>query len=121
VREVCEEKGINAEFRDEVRHEDLPDFYRGLDLFVLPSFFEGFGCVYTEAHSCGVPFIACEGQGIGEILPPEERGRWLCKPRDAGDLARKIRGYMENRWVQNLFEDQDIDKLVGTFVDRLQP
>ena len=115
------EKGIDAEFRDEVRHEDLPDFYRGLDLFALPSFFEGFGCVYTEAHSCGVPFIACERQGIGEVLPPEERGRWLCRPRDAGDLARKIQGYMENRWVQNLSEDQDIDKLVGAFVDRLQP
>ncbi|MBQ4439752.1 MAG: glycosyltransferase family 4 protein, partial [Kiritimatiellae bacterium] len=59
----------NIEFLSEVGHEHLPDFYRSLDLFVLPSYFEGFGCVFTEAWSCGVPFITCEGQGMDDLIP----------------------------------------------------
>lgn len=115
---------ITYTFLPEVPHEQLADFYRSLDLFVLPSSFEGFGCVYTEAHSCGVPFIACEGQGTDDIIPVEDRDKWLCKQRDPDDLARKIGDYISRvergeRVEQRLNEDQDIDKLVEKFVEEL--
>ena len=45
-------------------HENLPSFYQSLDLFVLPSYYEAFGCVYAEAYSCGVPFIAVKNQKL---------------------------------------------------------
>ena len=109
--------GIDAEFRQEVRHEELPEFYRELDLFVLPSYFEGFGCVFTEAWTCGVPFIACEGQGIEDLIAEEDRGKWLCKPRDAEDLAKKIEAYIENRWEQKLTGPVDVDTLVAKFCE----
>ena len=112
----AKEKGIDAEFRDEVRHEELASFYRELDLFVLPSYFEGLGCVYTEAWACGVPFIACEGQGIEDLIAPEDRSKWLCKPMDAVDLARKIAAYIQNRWEQKLIDAIDIDTIVGRFI-----
>ena len=118
-RAKCEEYAranrIEAEFRDEVRHENLPKFYRELDLFVLPSYFEGFGCVYTEAWACGVPFIACEGQGVADLIAPEDRDKWLCKPSDAADLAKKIAAYIEHRWEQRLTGPVDIDTLVKRF------
>ena len=117
--EYARENGIDAEFREEVRHEELPAFYNSLDLFVLPSAFEGFGCVYTEAHSCGVPFIACKGQGIDEIIPEEDKSKWLANVHDPEDLAARIKGYMENRWEQRLTENQDIDFLVGRFTREL--
>lgn len=123
-RRKCEKyaraKGIEAEFRDEVRHGKLADFYRGIDLFVLPSFFEGFGCVYTEAWCCGTPFIACEGQGIEDVIFGEDRAKWLARARDPEDLAAKIAAYMENRWEQRLREDPDIDGLVGKFIEELE-
>ena len=122
-RAKCEayarENGLNVEFRDEVRHEELPRFYHELDLFVLPSCFEGFGCVYTEAWACGVSFIACEGQGSEDMIAPEDRGKWLCKPRDAGELAQKIAAYIENRWEQKLTGPVDIDTLVERFCERV--
>ena len=121
---LAEELGVDAEFLREVSHEKLADFYRGLDLFVLPSTFEGFGCVYTEAHSCGVPFIACEGQGTDDIIPIEDRGKWLCKQNDPEDLARKIGDYISRvergeHVEQRLNEDQDIDILVGKFAEEI--
>ena len=117
--EYARQKRINAEFRSEARHEDLPKFYRELNLFVLPSYFEGFGCVYTEAWACGVPFIACEGQGIEDLIAEEDRDKWLCKPQDPNDLADKISSYIKNRWQQNLTGFIDFDTLVKGFCQQL--
>lgn len=119
--EYARQKRINIEFRDEVRHEDLPKFYHELDLFVLPSYFEGFGCVYTEAWACGVPFIACEGQGIEDVISPEDRDTWLCKPHDAKALADKISAYITNRWAQRLTGPIDLDTLVANFISSTCP
>lgn len=130
---------IDAEFLTEMRHEKLPDFYRSLDLFVLPGYFEGFGCVFTEAHSSGVPFITCEGQGVDDILEVRSKSLecrvdnpWLCKPRDPEDLAKKIAGAINKvkarvegerrkdiNLIQPLTEDQDINYLVKKFICHL--
>jgi starch synthase len=58
------------------RHE-LREFYRRSDVFVFPSFFEGFGLVILEAMSCGLPAIATDGtaapdfidDGCGKVIP----------------------------------------------------
>lgn len=114
------EKGLDVEFRDEVRHEKLPEFYRAIDLFVLPSYFEGFGCVFTESWACGTPFITCEGQGMDDMILGSERNLWLCKPSDPKDLADKIKSYIEHRPVQHLAAEIDIDKLVVEFVENIE-
>ncbi len=49
---------------------------RECTIFALPSRFEGLGCAYLEAMSCGKAVIACEGQGIGEIIQHRQNG-WL--------------------------------------------
>ena len=56
----------SIEFKKEVHHQELATFYNNLDLFVLPSYFEGFGCVFTEAAACGIPYIICKHQGASE-------------------------------------------------------
>ena len=103
-------------FLPEMRHEELPDFYRGLDLFVLPSYFEGFGCVYTEAWSCGVPFIACKGQGMDDLIAEDDRSLWLCRPRDVKGLAQKIRRCIEDSPNQKLTCAIGITELVQGFI-----
>ncbi len=106
-------------FESEVDHAQLPDFYRSLDLFVLPSYFEGFGCVFTEAWACGTPFITCEGQGMDDLILPGERSLWLCKPKDSTDLAEKILRYYNDHSKQYLAESVDIDVLVKRFIEAL--
>lgn len=101
------------EFLPAVRHEELPEFYRGLDLFVLPSYFEGFGCVYTEAYACGVPFIGVKAEnGIADLAPDE----WLIPPHDDKALAEKI---LTIREMLPLKGEYRIRPLVKNFVKEL--
>ncbi len=105
------------QFLDSCDHKNLIDFYNSLDLFVLPSVFEGYGCVFTEAHACGVPFITCLKQGISELV--EEPEKWLINPDDAEDLADKINNYKIQRYPQMLTQSIDINILISKFLKRL--
>ncbi len=123
TRENCEkyirDKRLDPyfEFRTEVMHDRLPDFYRSLDLFVLPSYWEAFGCVYTEAYACGVPFIGVKGQGIAEIVPAESADRWLIEKGDYVKLAGLIRRTKEHSGEpQPLSAPIDIDTLVSDYL-----
>lgn len=118
-RKYASDKGIDAVFEHEVPHSQLKYFYRAIDLFVLPSYFEGFGCVYTEAYVCGVPFISCKGQGIEDLIPEGERHMWLANPKDPVDLANKIRYYMENRPVQHLKGPITFEELIPPFLKEI--
>ena len=105
-------------FRKEVMHDQLPDFYHSLDLFVLPSYWEAFGCVYTEAFACGVPFIGVKGQGIEEIIPKEDRNKWLIDKGDALGLAELIRKNMDCcEKKQCLSVPYKIDDLILPFLE----
>ena len=109
-----------VEFLNEVDHRQLIDFYNSLNLFILPSYYEAFGCVYTEAYACGTPFMACCGQGIEELLPESEREKWLIPPHDFIALARKITEFRKNKPTQILNQPIDIDWHVGKYLDFLE-
>jgi glycosyltransferase involved in cell wall biosynthesis len=48
--------------------EDLPLLYNCADLFVFPSFYEGFGLPPLEAMACGRPVLASRAGSLPEIL-----------------------------------------------------
>ena len=69
-------------------HDVLP-FYRSLNVFVLPSDYEGFGLVLLEAMSQGIPVIARRISAIPEVMGEEHPG--LVDSVSSIDLALKIR------------------------------
>lgn len=107
-----------VEWPSEVTHDKLPDYYRSLDLFVLPSYFEGFGCVYTEAAACGVPFMGCVNQGYSEYIADADR--WLIKPHDHEQLAKLIANYYQAHEEQDLVYPYDIDELIRAYLITLE-
>jgi len=119
MKRLAAADGLNLEIRSEVDHTQLPAFYHELDLFVLPSYFEGFGCVFTEAYASGVPFITCEGQGMDDLVADNERSLWFSRSRDPKDLAEKILHYIQNRPQQHLKGEIGINALVADFCKQL--
>lgn len=68
---------------------DVPRLLRTLDIFILPSRFEGFGISLIEAMAMGIPSIASNLNGPSEIIGDEERGL-LFPSEDVDTLAEKI-------------------------------
>ena len=114
-------KGLGdiVEIIKEVDHTELPNIYKSLDLFVLPSWVEGFGCAYVEAAGCGVPIMGCKGISVEEAIASEEHDKWLFPLQDYKSLAEKIKWFYENRPRQTLARDFDIDKLMHEFIEYL--
>jgi len=74
---------------------DVAAAMRCCTLFVLPSSYEGLGCVYLEAMAGGMPVIACRGQGIEEIIRHKENG-WLIGVENLEELAQAISAMLED-------------------------
>lgn len=52
-----------AYHRHDVAHEQLGDWYRAMDILVMPSRYENFSNTILEALACGVPFLASDVGG----------------------------------------------------------
>ncbi len=65
----------------------VADFLRGLDLFVMPSRYEGLPNAVLEAMACGVPVVATDVAGMREAVGPEID---LVAADDADALARAM-------------------------------
>lgn len=109
-----------VQFEEEVHHKELLTFYNTLDLFVLPTFYEGFGCVFTEAYACDVPFMLCEHQGASEYIADEDKDKWLFPKEDYERLSCLIEQYMKKRYKQKLIYPYDINVLISEFLDSLE-
>jgi starch synthase len=75
--------------------EALREHYRGADVFMLPSFFEGLALVLLEAMACGLPAIASTATGGADVLT-EGSGR-LLRPGDLDALVEGLRWCDKNR------------------------
>lgn len=51
--------------------DDVRKYMNAMDIMILPSRNEGFGCVILEANACGVPVIATNIGGIPEAIGNE--------------------------------------------------
>ena len=69
--------------------EDMDAFYRGLDVFVLPSESEGLGLVLLEAMSHGIPVIAADNTAMSGLCEMGKTGT-LFETGSVAGLAEAI-------------------------------
>ncbi|MDA3053095.1 glycosyltransferase family 4 protein [Campylobacter sp. JMF_01 NE2] len=75
--------------------DDVAALYKACDIFVLPSYKEGFPRTVLEAMSMSRPCVVSDVSGCVEAVQDGVNGL-ICKVRNASDLARKIETLLDN-------------------------
>jgi len=73
-----------------VPHEGLAEIYSGADLLVLPSRFDGFGLVVSEALACGTPVLVSDRVGAADLVREGVNG-WIV----AADSEEALRARLD--------------------------
>ena len=71
------------------------EFLAGLDLFVLPSLWEGLPYALLEAMAVGLPCVATAVDGVAEAIPDRRFGT-VVEAGDSARLAREILALIED-------------------------
>jgi glycosyltransferase involved in cell wall biosynthesis len=89
VEEYAAKSGLTSRLHllNNVTFDDLPAIYQSADIFVYPSFFEGFGIPVIEALTSGIPVIAATGSCLEEAGGPASI---YIDPKNDRELSEQI-------------------------------
>jgi len=91
VRELNEESRVI--FAGNVKN--VPEYCAVSDMFVFPTFYEGFSFATLEAAASGLPIIATVANGTEDLIEDGKNG-FLLKERTPEAIAKKINLLMED-------------------------
>lgn len=73
VKDYINQKGLSENVRLLGSRNDVVNLYQGMDMFFLPSLFEGLSIVTVEAQAMGLPCV------VSDVIPPEAEYTELLK------------------------------------------
>lgn len=100
---------------------DVPDLLPALDVFALPSRYEGLPTAIAEAMTCGIPVVATAVNAVGDVVLPGETGllvppqrpallagaigHLLSHPGEAARMAAAARARLSARFTMDALRD----------------
>ena len=110
------------QFLGRVPDDDLPALYGSADVMAmmcrnrwLGLEQEGFGIVFLEAASCGVPQVAGESGGAAEAVVDGVTGWVMAEPKDASATARAINSLLDSQSDSQAMGKASRDRAVAEF------
>jgi len=92
-------------FLNYVSDNDLPGLYANAELFVLPSFDEGFGLPALEALACGTPTLVSNGGALPETVGDAGLIFDLAKPND---LSSSIKNSLSDNHLRITMKEKGV-------------
>ena len=114
VREVLQSAGVQdlAWFAGE--RSDIPEFMRMFDVFALPSLAEGISNTILEAMASGLPVVATDVGGNGELVEEGNTGR-LVPAGNPQAMAEALLYYFADRLRARVHGDRGRARAVERF------
>jgi glycosyltransferase involved in cell wall biosynthesis len=120
-------------FHGHVDHQRMATIYQTIDVLIVPSIWpENSPVTITEAMATGIPIIASDIGGIGELVEDGVTG-FLVPVRDSQTIAERIQRFLAcpelkqemgqrglEKLQQHRLQDQ-VEKIVGVYQEALAP
>ncbi|MCK4891402.1 MAG: glycosyltransferase family 4 protein [Candidatus Pacebacteria bacterium] len=94
-----------------INQEDLPLFYNTAELFIIPSFYEGFGLIGLESMACGTPVVSSNTTSLPEVLGD---AAIYFNPNSPEEMAEKIKLVLTDKKLYNELREKGF-KQVGKY------
>lgn len=134
LKKIAENLSIvdKIKWRGFVPYSKVPEALSQIDIFIYPSWHEGFGRSIMEALAMEKAVVAANVGGIPDLIKNGENG-FLVLPHDPEELSKKIKELIESKqlrekfgkagreWVSENFEwNQGIKKFADLFLELKQ-
>lgn len=96
------------------RQPDVFPWYAAMDIFVLPSLWEGLPNALLEAMAMGLPIVATAVDGVPEAVEHRQSGL-LCEPRNSQALVSAIQEYIVKPGLRTSFGEAARSRTVRDF------
>jgi glycosyltransferase involved in cell wall biosynthesis len=117
-RRRVEAAGLLERFRFTGFTDRVVDYLHVMDIFVLPSYREGFPRSVLEAMGCELPVIATNIRGCREAVVDGETGL-LVPPRDGAALAEAVHRLLRNPSLAHRMGAAGRERVVHLYDERL--
>lgn len=114
LQALIQQYGLNETFVLQGHIDNMPSFYRSLDLYLNTSVHEGIPMSILEAMAHSLPVVAPDVGGIGEVIDNGEDG-YLIDTRDPRAFAEKCLLLYENRELRRRMALAARQKIVKSF------
>lgn len=79
------------------KQSNILEYYQAADFFILPTQYEPFGLVITEALACGLPAIVSKCAGGAELLTHKEQGFLVNDPNNPAEISVYLKNILESK------------------------
>ena len=124
-KELCQELGLEEKVRFIGLVNDVRNYLAMSDIFVFPSFHEGFPNSVLEAMACGLPVISTRIGGVVDVIKNGENGL-LVEPGNAEQLADALKKLISDTEyasslgktaLKTVRENYDINVIANRYVE----
>ena len=117
---VVEEKVANPQIK-RIKFEDMPAFYRGLDVFVCTSAIEGTPNTVLEAMACGIPVVSTDVGIVSDALGDFQK-RFIVSRANIGEFSDRVAEILGNIGFSGVLAKKiGAGHLIGLGISRRKP
>ena len=91
MRKLIEEKRLANKVKLLGFQSNVAKHLSRSNIFLMPSYWEGFGLAVVEAMACGLPVVVSDVPGVREIVGQDQKSGFLVDPHDPVCIAERLR------------------------------
>ena len=112
-KELLNQKIMNSKMRERISllgvkpNNEIEQFYRLADIFINPSYTEGFPRVVIEAMACGLPIIATNAGGTKDIFDKKQK-KFVVDKENVKLFKKKLKELLLDNKLKNELSNENL-------------